>query len=485
VKVTLERLPESRVQLDIEVEQDRVQQSVDAAYRRLAPRAKVPGFRPGKAPRSVIEKYLGRDRLMNEALDKLLPDVYNEAIESEDVDAIAQPTLDGLELDPVRFKFIVPVRPFVDLGDYRDLRVEKQTPEVTDEQVDEQLQLLQRRNAVYAPVDRGIEWTDMVIADVEGRVGEEPLVSQDDAEFSLREGEPLFVEGLAEAFLGMKKGDDKSVDLVLPEDFRSERLRGETATFTIHVKEVKEEDLPDLDDDLAQQVNAEEFETFDDLKERIRHDLQEVAENEAEGAFRQEAIQKLIEGATIEYPRVLVDEEITHMVRESTGGDQKQYVSYLQGIGRSDEEFRELFRAPAEDRVRRSIVLIRLAEAEGIEVAPEDIEAELERIIQPFGEETERFRQVFDTPDGRATIRRDLLSQKTLERLGQIASGEAPAKADAPGAESSESTEPAPSTEDAPPAEPTASVEDVPSAEATAPTEDAEPEQSIAEEDPA
>lgn len=427
MKVTLERLPESRVQLDIEVEQDRVQQSVDAAYRRLAPRAKVPGFRPGKAPRNVIEKYLGRDRLMNEALDKLLPDVYNEAIESEDVDAIAQPTLDALELDPVRFKFIVPVRPSVDLGDYHALRVEKETAEVTDEQVDEQLKLLQRRNAVYAPVDRGIQWTDMVIANVAGHVGDEPLVSQDDAEFSLREGDVLFVPGLAEAFIGMKKGEDKDVDIVLPDDFRSERLRGETATFSIHINEVKEEDLPDIDDDLAQQVNAEEFETIDDLKTRIRHDLQEAADGEAEGNFRQEAVKKLIEGATIEYPRVLVDEEITHMVRESTGGDQKQYASYLHGIGRSEEEFRELFRETAEDRVRRSIVLINLAEKEDLAVTPEEIEAELERIIQPFGEETERFRQVFDTPDGRATIRRDLLSQKTLNRLAEIASGEAPA----------------------------------------------------------
>jgi trigger factor len=252
----------------------------------------------------------------------------------------------------------------------------------------------------------------------------------------------------------MTKGEDKEVDLVLPDDFRSERLRGETATFSVHVKEVKEENLPDIDDDLAQQVNAEEFETIDDLKARIRHDLQESADNEAEGTFRQEAVKKLIEGATLEYPRVLVDEEITHMVRESTGGDQKQYANYLQGIGRSEEEFRELFRETADERVRRSIVLIKLAEEEGLEVTPDEIEAELERIIQPFGEETERFRQVFDTPDGRATIRRDLLSQKTLTRLSEIASGEAP---------------PAPAAD----------------AEATPPSEDAATEPSVPEEDPA
>lgn len=426
MKVTLERLPESRIQLDIEVEQDRVQQSLDAAYRRLAPRTRIPGFRPGKAPRAVTEKYLGRDRLMNEALDKLLPDVYNEAITSEDVDAIGQPELDKLELDPVRFKFIVPVRPSVDLGDYHALRVERPVVEVTDEQVDEQLRNIQRRHAVYAPVDRGVQWTDMLIANVTGKVGDEPLVSQDDAEFTLTEGEPLFVDGLAEAFIGMTRGEDKTVEIALPDDFRAERFQGQTATFDLHVKEIKEENLPDLDDDLAQQVNAEEFETFDALKDRVRHDLEEAAQNDADNTFRQQALQQLIEGATLEYPRLLVEQEIDHMVRESTGGDKKQYATYLQSVGRTEQEFREVFREAADERVKRSIVLIRLAEAEAIEITPEDVDAELERIIEPFGDDRARFREIFGSEDGRATIRRDLLSQRTLERLSAIASGDTP-----------------------------------------------------------
>jgi len=217
------------------------------------------------------------------------------------------------------------------------------------------------------------------------------------------------------------------------------------------VKEVKEENLPELDDDLAQQVNAEEFETIEALTERIRKDLQEAAESEAEGEFRQEALKQLIEGATLEYPRILVDQEIDHMVRESTGGDQKQYANYLQSIGRSDQEFREVFREAAEERVRRSIVLIKLAEDEQIEVTPDDIDAEINRMIEPFGDQADRFREIFGSEDGRATVRRDLLSQKTLTRLGEIASGEAPEKpADAQATEAAPSNEAAAPTEQEP-----------------------------------
>ncbi|MGH2633228.1 MAG: trigger factor, partial [Tepidiformaceae bacterium] len=161
MKVTLERLPESRVQLDIEVEPERVAKSLDAAYRRLASKARVPGFRPGKAPRNLTERYIGQDRLMNEAIDKLLPDVYNEALESEDVDAIAQPELQKVDLDPMRFTLTVAVRPTVELGDYHAIRVDAEPVEVTDEMVNEQLELIRKRYATQVPVERPVQWGDI------------------------------------------------------------------------------------------------------------------------------------------------------------------------------------------------------------------------------------------------------------------------------------------------------------------------------------
>lgn len=424
MKVTLERLPESRVQLHIEVEPERVEKSVDAAYRKLAPKARVPGFRPGKAPRAMTEKYIGRDRLMNDAIEKLIPDVYNEAIETEDVDAIAQPELDGIELDPVRLKFIVPVRPSVDLGDYKAIRVEKDTAEVTDEMVNEQILLLRRRHATQAPVERPVQWDDVITGDVSGAAEGDAFIEDQDAEFPLREGATLFVPGLAEAFLGMSKGEEKDFELTMPEDFRVERLAGKPAAFHLRVKEVKEEQLPEEDDELAQMVNPEEFPTFDSLKERIQKDLKESLEQQAAARQQQEAVDKLVEAAALEYPRVLVEREIDHLVRDSMGNDQGQYVSYLQRIGRSEAEYRETLRDVAEVRVKRSLALNQLAEAEGIEIGAEEIEQELDTLVAPMGEDGARFRDMFATDEGISTIRRNLLSRRTLERLTAIASGE-------------------------------------------------------------
>ena len=437
MKVTLERLPESRVQLDIEVDSERLERSLDAAYKRLAARSRIPGFRPGKAPRQVVERMVGREGLIREALDKLVPDVYNEAIEAEDVDAIDQPQLEIVELEPVRFKATVPVRPTVKIDGYRDIRVEKETPEVTGEMVDEQVMLLRRRHATQAPVERPVQWDDILIADVKGEADGESFVEDEDAEFAVREGQTLLVPGLAEAFIGMNKGEEKTVDLEMPEDFQIERLQGKTATFTLNLKEVKEEQLPEEDDEFANMVNADEFPTLDALKERIRTDLENSLNEQAESKFRSEAVDKLVEVAELEYPRVMIEHEIEHLVNENTGNDRDAYIAYLQQIGRTEADFREQFREAAESRLRRSLVLSELAETEKIEVSNEDVEAELERLSAPLGEQAAQFRELFARQEGLNTIARNLLTQKTLDRLAAIAAGDvSAAPEDAPTEES-------------------------------------------------
>lgn len=430
MKVTLERLPESRVQLDIEVEPERVAQSRDAAYRRLAPKVRVPGFRPGKAPRNMTERYIGESRLMNEAIDKLIPDVYNEAIEAEDVDAIAQPELENLELDPVRLKFIVAIRPTIDLGDYHTIHVDPTPVDVTPEMLDEQILLIQRRYAMQVPVDRPVAWGDILIADVKGEVDGDAFVEDEDAEFPIREGDVLFVPGLAEAFIGMTKGETKSADIPMPDDFRAEAIAGKAATFTLNLKEVKEEQLPDLDDDFAAQVNAEEFPTLDALKERISSDLAKALQDQSDAQLRTEALDKLVELATVEFPRVLVDREIDHIARDNAGNDEAAYATYLQRLGRTEEEYRESLRDAAEARVRRSLVLSQFSEAEGIEATAEEIDGELDKLVEPLGDEAPRFRDMFATEEGISTIRRNLNTRKTLDRLAEIATsgnGAAPA----------------------------------------------------------
>ncbi|MGE3076368.1 MAG: trigger factor [Dehalococcoidia bacterium] len=424
MKVTLERLPESRVQLQIEIDEDRLERSLDSAFKRLAQKNRFPGFRPGKAPRAIVERAYGREGLIREALDKLVPDAYNEAIETEDVDAIGQPELAIDQLEPVKFTAVVPVRPTVNLNDYRSIRIEPKPAEVTKEMVDEQLLGLQRRHATQAPVDRKVKWDDILIADVAGEVDGEAFLEDKDAEFPLRKGQMLFVEGLAEAFVGMKKGETKELTLKMPEDFRVERLQGKDAKFTLHIREVKEEQLPELDDEFAAMINAEEFENLEALRTRIESDLRANLEQENENQLRSDAVEKMVEIATLEYPKMLVEHEIDHLVREATGNDQAQYQAYLRTVGRSEADFRETWREAADLRVKRSLVLNELAEAEGLAVTAEEVDEELDSLVGPMGDDAERFRQMFASDEGVATIRRNLLSRKTLDRISAIAKGE-------------------------------------------------------------
>lgn len=457
MKVTLERLPESRVQLDIEVDNDRLERSLDAAYKRLAARSRIPGFRPGKAPRHIVERMVGRDGLIREALDRLVPDAYNEAIEAEDVEAIAQPELEILEMEPVRFKATVPVRPTVDIDGYRGIRVERDPVKVTDEMVAEQLLLLRRRHATQVPVERPVQWDDVLIADVNGLVEDDPFIQDADAEFALREGQVLLVPGLAEAFIGMSKGEEKQVDIDIPDDFRVERLQGKTASFTLTLKEVKEEQLPEEDDEFANTVNPDEFPTLDALKARIRTDLESALTEEVEAKLRSDAVTKLVEIATIDHPRVLVEREIDGMVSEAAGNDRQAYAAYLQRVGRSEQEFREQFREDAERRLRRSLALGELADKENVEISAEEIDAELDRMCAPLGEEAARFKQMLATPDRIESIGRELLTRKTLDRLAGIAIGQATATTE-PAASDTES--PAPEAEAAPATETPAEAEE-------------------------
>lgn len=424
MKVTLERLPESRVQLQIEVDKERLEQSLEAAYRRIAKRNRFPGFRPGKAPRAIVERAYGRQGLIREALDTLVPDVYNEAIETQDVPAIGQPELEIDSLEPLRFKAIVPVRPTVQLNDYRSIRIQPEPVEITPELIDQQLQQLRKRHATHVPVDRPVQWNDILIADITATIDNEEILRDERAEFQLHENQTLFVQGLAEAFLGLEKGKSRTFPITFPDDFHIERLRGQTATFTITLHETKEEQLPQLDDEFAQNIDPDQFPTLQALRDRIETDVRRTLEEAAENRFRAAAVDKLVEIATIEFPRVLVEHEIDHLIRDAMGNDRQQYLAYLQTIGRTEQEFRETWRQAAETRVKRSLVLEALAEAEGIHVSAEEIQQELDSLVAPMGDDAERFRQLFATDEGVATIRRNLLSRKTLERLSALARGE-------------------------------------------------------------
>lgn len=427
MKVSAERIPEGQVVLQIEVESERLEGALDSAYRRLVKKTQVPGFRPGKAPRAMLERYLGEHALLHDAIDRLLPQVYQEAVEEQQLDPIDFPEVEIVTEQPLVLKATVPLRPTVDLGDYQALRVPRDPVAVDPERVQEQLERLGQRYATLEPVRRPLQWGDIVRADVFGAVGQTTLVDEKDVEFRLREGEVISLPGFAERLIGAEEGAELSFELPVPPDSGDPRLAGESCSYRLVIHGVKEEKLPELDDDFARQV-GEGFPTLVALRERIASDLQRIEEEVGERRYHDQIISALLARAELDYPPVLVEREVDRLLQEQAGPAQqgRDLERYLQRVGKSEEELRAELRPPAEERVRRSLVLSQVAEAENITVGDAEVEAEVERLVAGAGEQADEARRLFASEQGRDALRRSLLTRKTLERLVDIAStGEA------------------------------------------------------------
>ncbi len=424
MKVSTERIPQSQVVLTIEVEPERLQGALDSAYRRLAARARIPGFRPGKAPRPMVERYLGHDRLLEEALDKLVPAVYREAVEQEGVDVIDLPELAVESTEPLVVKATVPVRPIVNLGDYQDLRLPQPEVEVPEGRVDEALDQLRHRYATFVPVQRPAQWNDILRADVFGRVGDVVLLDDKDIEFQIREGQVISFPGFAENLIGMEKGDTREFDVLVPDDVRDERIRGGACAYKVTLKEIKEEVLPELNDDFAREV-GEGFAGLSALRERVEADIRAAEERTAEEKYQDEIVTELVERAEIDFPEVLVEREEERLLRDRAGRDEQDLERYLRRIGRSEDELKQELRPAAETRVRRSLVLTEVAEAEHIDVADEEVAQEIDRMATSAGPQADDVRRLFSNDSARDSVRRSLLTRRVLERLTAIASGKA------------------------------------------------------------
>jgi trigger factor len=425
LKVTVERIPDSQVLLNIEIDPERVESSIDQAYKRLAPRTRIPGFRPGKAPRALVERHYGRDVLLHEALDRLVPLVVKEAIEAESIEIVDQPDLEIASLDPVVIKATVPVRPTIELGDYRALRVEPQPVEVDAAKVDEALESLRERYATVEPVERPIEDGDVIRADVRATAESRELVNQEDAELTVTEDGLRGLPGLHPKLLGLAAGAHETLEVIAPEE-TGEELTGKTIAYDITVKDVKARVLPELDDEFAKEV-GESFPTLAALRERVESDLRERLQTEADQKLDEDALTTLAEQATVEFPPQLVEREVEHMLRDQgvPGEDRRTFERMLQRAGVNEEDLRAQFRPIATERVKRSLILARLRELENLSVTPEEVNEELDR-ISSGGPQGEQLRRIFDTESGREAIERSLVSRRTVERLRQIALGEAP-----------------------------------------------------------
>ncbi|MBI4496494.1 MAG: trigger factor [Chloroflexi bacterium] len=420
MKITTEKLPRSQVLLNIEVEPEQMERSLERAYRRIANRTTIPGFRKGKAPRSLIERYLGRSALVEEALEQLIPQAYNEALEAEHIDAIAQPKIEVVQDEPPIFKATVPVRPTVELGDYRSLRFPRPQVEVTDQEVEEELEQLRQRSAPWEPVERPVQLDDLVTLDVQSTVEGRPFVNDKGISYPVVQGFAFPLPGFADQLVGAELGVPKEFTLTLPEDAAQADLAGKPVAFTVTVQEIKAKKLPELNDEFAKGV-GEGYESLEALRAWLRDQLREDKERENRRELEDRVVQAVTDQATLEYPDVLVEHEVDHLLEDvippSISNNQARLEEYLHAIGKTREELREERRPNAAQRVERSLVLSKLAEQEQITVSDEEVAAEVVRIVSTAGAQAERMRELLSSQAGQESITRMLRTRKTLERL--------------------------------------------------------------------
>ena len=441
MKVTSERLPDSQIVLEITVENERIEKAKTSAYRKLASKAKIPGFRPGKAPRELIERHFGEHTILHEAIDRLMPDVYKEALEQEQIDPIEQASFEIVTEDPLVAKFTVPIRPTIDLADHlSSLRVPREAVEVDAARVQDGLESLRHRYATLEPVDRPVEWDDIVRADVNATVNESVLVQDEDAEFQLVKDRTISLPGFAEALIGKEKGSQLEFEVTVPDDAPDQKMRGEQARYQVHIKELKQEILPDLDDEFARGV-GEGFESLEALRTRVETDLRETLEQEEAQLYRDEVLEALVDEVQPLFPPVLTERESERMLREQLsafqqnsrgGNDRESLERYLKQVGKSQEDILAEIRPLAEARIRRSLVLSEVTEAEDISVGDDEVEAEIERLSSGVGSQMEELRRLFSNEEAKENLRRSLTTKKTLDRLVEIASSDGAEPPDEP-----------------------------------------------------
>ena len=430
MKVTREKTENSQAFLRIELEPAEVEQSMEQSYRRLAQQANIPGFRKGKAPRAVLERYIGKDSLLEDALKELLPQVYEKALKEQEIEPIAQPHIEMTQTDPVVFMATVPLKPTVELGDYRGVRLTPEPVELAKDEVDTVIEQLRLQHALWEPVERGADFDDMVTLDIESQMEGKPFISQQGVQYQLLPDHPLPVPGFAQQLSGMKGGEEKEFKLQFPKDYPREELAGKEAQFKVKVNEVKQPRLPKLDKDFARLVSPE-FKTMAALRKQISTNLKLRAEQKAKEEFEERVIDAIVDISKVEFPPVLVETETDQLFAQqvrwlqSSGEGLEQYLSR---INKSEEEVREELRPLANKRVTRTLVLGKIIEEEKIEVTEAEIDAELESIAQSAGGDKEKMQELLKSSQAHSSVEQLLTTRKAIERLVEIAKGSTDAK---------------------------------------------------------
>ncbi len=438
MSVQVENLEKSMAKLTITVSAEDFEKALQRAYQKQKKNISIPGFRKGKVPRQVIEKMYGAGVFYEDAANSILPGAYADAAKESGLDITSTPQIDVTQIEKGKdfiFTATVALKPDVVLGQYKGVEVPKPDRTVTDEDVEKALKEEQEKNARQITVeDGGAENGDSVVMDYEGKIDGEPFEGGSAKNHTLVLGSGSFIPGFEDGLLGVKGGETRDVEVTFPEDYHAEELKGKKAVFTCKVEKVTRKELPELDDEFAQEVS--EFDTLDAYKADVRKNLETKKEEAARQEIKDNAVSKAAQNSTIEIPAPMIDTQADRMIDNFARRLQAQGMSmqqYMQFTGSDENMMREQVKPQAEIQIRNQLTLEKIAETENIQVSDEEVDQEIEKMAKAYNMEPDKMKEIIGDEE-KENIRKDLADQKAMDLVAdaavEVEKKEEPAKAE-------------------------------------------------------
>ena len=409
------------VKLVIETTAEEFEKGLNEAYNKNKGKITLPGFRKGKAPRKMVEKFYGAEVFYEDAANAIIPEAYAEAAEESKLEIVSQPKIDVVQLEqgkPFIFSAEVAVKPEVELGQYKGVEVAKVDSEVTDEDIANELKKVQEQNSrTISVAERAVKDGDMTVIDFEGFVDGKAFEGGKGENYPLTIGSHSFIDTFEDQIIGMNIGDEKEINVTFPEEYHAEELKGKPATFKVKVNEIKEKQLPELDDDFAQDVS--DFDTMDAYKESLVSQLKERKANEAKVKKEDEAMEKIIEAAKMDIPEAMINTQVNRMAEDFARRLQQQGLSieqYFQYTGMTAEKIIDDMKPEALTRIKSRLVLEAIAKAENIEVSDDEVNAELQKMADMYKMELDKVKELMGEAEMKQ-VKEDLAVQKAVDLI--------------------------------------------------------------------
>lgn len=417
--------------LTFEIQPDKIKEGLDIAFNKVKKSLNVPGFRKGRVPRQIFNKMYGEEALYQDALDALLPEAYANAVSESKIKPVSQPEInvESMEKDSAWvLSAKVTVEPEVELGEYKGLEVMKHSTDVSDKEVADELERRRQQQAeLVLKEDEPAAEGDTVVIDFEGKVDGKPFDGGKAENYSLELGSKTFIPGFEDQLVGHKAGDEVEVKVTFPDDYQAKDLQGKDAVFEVMIHEVKQKELPELDDDFAKDID-DDVDTLEELKAKVKDEIKEQKEAAAKNAVQEEAISKAVENAKIgDIPEAMIEDDVQRQMDQYFSGMQQQGINpdmYFKLTGTSEEDLRKQFREGSEERVKTNLVLEAIVEKENIEVSEDEINDEIKDLATQYGMDEKAVRSALSDD----MLKHDISIRKVVQEMTDSAKQDLPEK---------------------------------------------------------